>query len=126
MWGTAGPRSPPGPPHRRRRTTMTTSTRRLAAALTLAALFGACSNGAKSAPNNAGGSTGNGGGSTGNNGTPPPKGSCDNPQIDILFAPMYSAFDGTHTYKVPAVVDSINASAVTWSAADPSMVDMTP
>jgi hypothetical protein len=111
---------------------MTTSTCRLAAALTLAALFGACSNGAKtgdnaggSTGNNGGGSTGNnGGGSTGNNGTVP--GVCDKPEIDILFAPMYSAYDGAHTFKVPAVVDSISSSAVNWSAADPSMVDITP
>jgi hypothetical protein len=107
---------------------MMTSTCRLAAALTLAALFGACSNGAKNAPGSSGGgnSGNNGGGSTGNNGTPPPKGTCDNSQLDILFAPMYSAYDGVHAFKVPAVVDSISASAVTWSAADPSLVDMAP
>jgi hypothetical protein len=105
----------------------------LAAALTLAALFGACSNGAKNAPGSSGGgssgggsSGNNGGGSTGNNGTPPPKGTCDKPEIDILFAPMYSAYDGVHMFKVPAVVDSISAGAVTWSAADPSLVDMAP
>jgi hypothetical protein len=101
---------------------MTTSTCRLAAALTLAAFFGACSNGAKSAPGNTGGSNGNTGGSTG---TPPAKGACDKPEIDILFAPMYSAYDGVHMFKVPAVVDGIDASAITWSASDPSLVDMT-
>jgi hypothetical protein len=107
---------------------MMTSTCRAAAALTLAALLGACSNGAKSpSGNSTGGSSGNGGGgSGGNNGTPPPKGTCANPQIDILFAPMYSAYDGVHPFKIPAVVDGIQAGAITWSAADPSLVDMAP
>jgi hypothetical protein len=104
---------------------MTTSTCRLAAALTLTAFFGACSNGAKT-PGNAGGSSGNNGGSggTGNNGTPPPKGSCDNSQLDVLFSPMYSAFDGVHPFKLPAVVDGMTG--VTWSATDPSLVDIAP
>jgi len=105
---------------------MMTSTCRAAAALTLAALFGACSNGAKTAaPGSTGGTTGNNGGG-GSTGSPPPKGTCDNPQIDVLFSPMYSAYDGVHQFKVPAVVDGINAGAVVWSAADPSLVDMAP
>ncbi|HXU82776.1 MAG TPA: hypothetical protein VN914_15355, partial [Polyangia bacterium] len=89
-----------------------TSTCRAAAALALATLFGACANGAKSAPSGSGGSGNNStGGSTGNNsggtnGTTPPKGSCDSPQIDILFSPMYSAYDGVHPFKIPAVVNS--------------------
>jgi hypothetical protein len=108
-----------------------TSTCRAAAALALATLFGACANGAKSAPSGSGGSGNAGGGgntgnNNGNNGTPPPKGSCDSPQIDILFSPMYSAYDGVHPFKIPAVVNSINAGAVVWSAEDPSLVDMAP
>ena len=111
-----------------------TSTCRAAAALALATLVGACSNGAKSSPSGSGGSgnTGAGtGGSTGNNsggntGTPTVKGVCDNPQLGILFSPMYSAYDGVHMFKLPAVVDSMNASGVMWSAEDPSLVDMAP
>ncbi|HXU80904.1 MAG TPA: hypothetical protein VN914_05875 [Polyangia bacterium] len=110
-----------------------TSTCRAAAALALATLFGACANGAKSAPPSGSGGSGNNssGGSTGNNsggtnGTTPPKGSCDNPQLDILFSPMYSAFDGVHPFKLPAIVDSMNATGVVWSAEDPSLVDMAP
>ncbi len=48
-------------------------------------------------------------------------GSCAKSQIDILFNPMYSAFDGVHTYQVPAVVDGIDPSAITWSISDPSL-----
>jgi len=48
---------------------------------------------------------------------------CANSQIKIVFSPMFSAFDGgAHTYQIPAVVDGIDASAITWSASDPSMV----
>ena len=40
----------------------------------------------------------------------------------VLFAPMYSAFDGTHTFQIPAIVDGINFSALAWSSSDPTMV----
>jgi hypothetical protein len=39
---------------------------------------------------------------------------------------MYSAYDGTHTFQVPAVVDGIAVGAATWAASDPSMVSLTP
>jgi hypothetical protein len=98
---------------------MTISMYRAAATLALAVLAAGCNSGATSGGNNTGGSGGNGGTNT-------QKGTCDNPTLEILFAPMYSAYDGTHPFKVPAVVNSINASVVSWSAADPSMVDTTP
>jgi hypothetical protein len=44
--------------------------------------------------------------------------------LQILFSPMYSAFDGVHDFKVPAVVDNIDPNAVKWTASDPSMVDI--
>jgi hypothetical protein len=53
-------------------------------------------------------------------------GLCADSQIDIGFSPMYSAFAEGHTFQVPAVVDGIKASSITWSASDPSMVDLTP
>ncbi|HEY0464590.1 MAG TPA: hypothetical protein VGC79_10290, partial [Polyangiaceae bacterium] len=39
---------------------------------------------------------------------------------------MYSAYDGVHTFQVPAVVNGIDASQIdiTWSASDPSMVKL--
>jgi hypothetical protein len=40
--------------------------------------------------------------------------------LTIAFNPMYSAFDGTHTFQVPAVVYGSN-SQVTWIA-DPTLV----
>jgi|GEM_PF-3206680 len=49
---------------------------------------------------------------------------CPTSVIGILFSPMYSAYDGTHTFKIPAIVDNIAASAITWGSADPSMVDL--
>jgi hypothetical protein len=53
-------------------------------------------------------------------------GTCERSQIDILFAPMYSAFDGVHTYQVPAVVDGIDPSAITWSISDSSIAVLQP
>ncbi len=39
---------------------------------------------------------------------------------------MYSAYDGVHTFQVPAVVNGLDASqiAISWSASDPSMVKL--
>jgi hypothetical protein len=37
---------------------------------------------------------------------------------------MNSAYDGVHRFQIPAVVNGINPDAITWSASDPSMVDM--
>jgi hypothetical protein len=53
-------------------------------------------------------------------------GSCARSQIDVLFDPMYSAFDGVHTYQVPAVVDGIDPTAITWSISDPSVAMLQP
>jgi hypothetical protein len=77
----------------------------------LAALAGACSS--KSEP-----------GPTGSVASGP--GSCATSQIEILFNPMYSAFDGTHSFQLPAVVDGIDPTAVTWSISDPSIAALQP
>ena len=54
--------------------------------------------------------------------------SCANNVLQIIFAPMYSAYDGMHNFQIPAVVNgftgSASAAAVTWSASDPTMVDL--
>jgi hypothetical protein len=42
----------------------------------------------------------------------------------VLFNPMYTAYDGAHMFQIPAVADNIDPAAVTWSASDPSMVDL--
>jgi hypothetical protein len=53
------------------------------------------------------------------------QGSCSNPTLQILFTPMYSAYiDGTKPFKVPAVVNGVAAGSVTWTASDPSFVDI--
>jgi hypothetical protein len=102
---------------------MTISTFRRPATLAMALLLaGACSKAADD-PGNKGGGTG---GSGGSGGTPATQGKCDDPSIEILFSPMYSAYDGVHKFKVPAVVDSVRSSAVSWSASDPTMVDLQP
>src|SRR5688572_15827470 len=103
---------------------MTSSIYRAAATLALAALTtGGCNSGPKSGDDNKGGG-GSGGGGTGGGGSNTAKGACDNPTLEILFSPMYSAYDGVHPFKLPAVVNSIMPGVVSWSASDPSMVDL--
>ncbi|HWE28496.1 MAG TPA: hypothetical protein VHB97_10860 [Polyangia bacterium] len=45
--------------------------------------------------------------------------------LNIAFSPMYSGYDGVHTYQIPATINNTNG-PVTWSASDKSMVDLTP
>jgi hypothetical protein len=45
-------------------------------------------------------------------------------QLQVLFNPMYSAFDGVHPFKVPAIVDNVDPATVTWSLSDSSMADL--
>lgn len=54
--------------------------------------------------------------------TPPaaPK-TCANSQLAVAFSPMYSAFDGTHTFQVPVVVDGVVPSTVSWNISDDSI-----
>ncbi len=51
---------------------------------------------------------------------------CPQSALTILFSPMYSAYDGVHTFQIPAVVNGLDASQITidWSASDPSMVKL--
>jgi hypothetical protein len=79
------------------------------------ASFFACSS--SSSTDNGGANNGNDGGS-GNTGPT----SCATSALKVLFSPMYSAFDGKHTFQVPAVVDGIDNTVLQWSASDSSMV----
>ncbi len=52
---------------------------------------------------------------------------CPKNDLEVVFAPMYSAHidgDGTHIFQVPAIVNGISPSAITWGASDKSMVDL--
>jgi hypothetical protein len=51
-----------------------------------------------------------------------PEAGCTDGGLTVAFNPMYSAYDGTHTYAIPAVVYGSNGK-VTWSA-DSTMVGM--
>lgn len=89
----------------------------LCAASALAAAFVACSSGANVSNGGA-----NPGGGSGNAQT-----ACvSNDALRVLFSPAYSAYDGMHTFQVPAIVDGINGSLVTWSVSDPSKVSFQP
>jgi hypothetical protein len=46
--------------------------------------------------------------------------------LEILFSTMYSAYDGVHTFQIPAVVNGLDPTEVQidWSASDPSMVNL--
>lgn len=52
--------------------------------------------------------------------------SCTTNALQVVFAPMYSAYDGTHTFQIPAVVQGVSPTAITWSASDKTMVDLAP
>jgi hypothetical protein len=64
-----------------------------------------------------------GGGADNSDNTPT---GCPKSALTILFSPMYSAYDGTHTFQVPAVVNGLDPTQImiTWSASDPSMVKL--
>jgi len=46
--------------------------------------------------------------------------------LPIQFNPMYSGFDGTHTYQIPTFVMGVDPASVTWGSSDPSMVMFQP
>ncbi|MDB4995176.1 MAG: hypothetical protein JWM74_2608 [Myxococcaceae bacterium] len=48
----------------------------------------------------------------------------DDNALEILFPTIYSAYDGTHAFKVPAMVAGVKK--LKWSASDPTMVDLAP
>lgn len=55
-----------------------------------------------------------------------PQTGCAANALQILFRPMYSAYDGVHTFQIPAVVNGLDPTAVeiAWSASDPTMVSL--
>ena len=49
--------------------------------------------------------------------------------LNVDFSPMYSGWDGMHTYQIPATIANAavtGISNVSWSASDTSMVDLAP
>jgi hypothetical protein len=46
--------------------------------------------------------------------------------LTIKFNPIYSGFDGTHTYQVPVFVEGVDPGQVTWGSSDPTMVHFDP
>jgi hypothetical protein len=53
--------------------------------------------------------------------------SCATPDgLTIKFNPIYSGFDGTHTYQVPVFVDGLDPASVVWGSSDPTMVHFDP
>jgi hypothetical protein len=83
----------------------------------LAATAAACSS---TAADNGGTANGNGGGG----GNSKSDGTCAKNSLKLLFSPMYSAFDGQHTFKVPVVVNGVDPGDVSFTASDSSMVDI--
>lgn len=41
--------------------------------------------------------------------------------LQVVFSPMYSAYDGQHRFQVPAIVTGIGANLITWSSSDESV-----
>jgi hypothetical protein len=49
--------------------------------------------------------------------------------LNVDFSPMYSGYDGVHTYQVPATIANAAVTGVanvSWSVSDPSVVDLAP
>jgi hypothetical protein len=46
--------------------------------------------------------------------------------LPIKFNPMYSGFDGVHTYQIPSFVEGVDPGSVTWGSSDPTMVELQP
>jgi hypothetical protein len=46
--------------------------------------------------------------------------------LPIKFKPVYSGYDGVHTYKVPVFVEGVDPSTITWGSTDPTMVALAP
>jgi hypothetical protein len=64
---------------------------------------------------------------------PPPKTitdaglGCTTPTgLPLRFNPMYSGYDGTHKYQIPAFVPGVDPGSLTWGSTDPTMVDIQP
>lgn len=100
---------------------------------------GSTSGGGSSSSGTSSGSGGSDGGSGSDDATllvtydgPPPNVDgghllCATPDgLPIKFNPMYSGFDGVHTYQVPSFVDGVDPASVTWGSSDPTMVDLQP
>jgi hypothetical protein len=57
------------------------------------------------------------GGNAGAGGSGGQSNTCQNPNaLQIFFSPMYSAFDGEHTYQIPAIVSGVSNATVVWTA----------
>jgi hypothetical protein len=46
--------------------------------------------------------------------------------LPIKFNPVYSGYDGVHSYQVPVFVVGANPGSVTWGSSDPTMVSFQP
>jgi len=52
---------------------------------------------------------------------------CTTPNgLAIRYSPMFSGYDGVHTYQVPTFVQGMDPSMLTCGSTDPSMVDIQP
>jgi hypothetical protein len=52
---------------------------------------------------------------------------CSTPNgLPVKFNPVYSGYDGVHTYQVPVFVVGANPASVTWGSSDPTMVSFQP
>jgi hypothetical protein len=102
---------------------MVVSGRWLAIAVMLLGMLGACSSsedGDGDDGDDSSSSAGDNGGGAGN-GTTAVGNELDSA---ILFSPMYSAFDGVHEFRLPAIVNGYTG--VTWEIEDDSLADLAP
>jgi hypothetical protein len=75
----------------------------------------ACSSSEAPAPGGAGGAGGTGGQSTTG---------CQTNTLPIFFSPMFSAYDGVHTFQIPVIVSGVSNATVTWTATPDDLVNL--
>ena len=57
---------------------------------------------------------------------PPPPSCISMTALQIVFTPMYSAYDGTHRFQIPAIVNGIDLSIIQWESSDTSIASVAP
>jgi hypothetical protein len=91
-----------------------------------AGVFAGCSSSSSPAP----GATTDGGGTGGTDSGGVVNAACTSTtDFDVLFSPMYSAWDGTNTYKIPAIIDGLTPAQMnnySWSASPAGLATIAP
>ena len=51
---------------------------------------------------------------------------CTSNSLQVLFSPMYTYWDGVHSFQIPVVAQGVAATSVSWTASDTDKVSLAP